>query len=127
MDRLPDWDKRLTDYLSAARDRAYEGRENICGVFAAGAVQAVTGRDILAEYQGRLHEVAEALEQSFDAEFPERPVALAQRGDLAFYADSVGVVVGGQAAFVGDEADGRPTLVMVPRAQWEKAWGVGHG
>lgn len=124
--RLPDWETRLSAYLADARDRVEAGGDEYCALFAAGAVQAVTGDDIAAEYRGRYRYVADNLQAVIDEHLPERPRALAQRGDLAWHDGSVGVVMGDQAYFVG-EREGVPALVDVPRSEWVKAWGVGHG
>lgn len=125
-ERRPDWEARLVAYMDAARLAVEAGDEAFCGLFAAGAVEAVTGDDLAAQYRGRYREIAARLEAVIDEHLPERPRALAQRGDLAWHDGSVGVVMGDNAYFVG-ERDGKPALVNVPRAEWQKAWGVGHG
>lgn len=114
-------------YLETANARVRNGNEQFCALFACGAVEAVTGANPADEYRGRFHQVADELEATFDRHFPERPAALAQRGDLAWHDGSVGVVMGGDALFVGEQPEGTPALVTVPRAAWSKAWGVGHG
>lgn len=120
--RLPTWDMALASYLAQVVPEVREGRDDLCALFAAGAVEAVTGDNPAARFRGRYAEVAEALEATIDGLFPEVPRAFAQRGDLAWYDGSVGVVVGGDALFVGDN-----DLEHVPRALWVKAWGVGRG
>lgn len=125
--RLPDWETRLVAYMAAARERVRDGDEKYCALFACGAVEAVTGENPADAYRGRYRQVADDLEATFDANFDERPMALAQRGDLAWHDGSVGVVMGAEAVFVGEQPEGTPALVTVPRAEWAKAWGVGHG
>lgn len=124
--RLPDWETRLVDYLDDARVRVEAGDDEYCALFAAGAVEAVTGDNLADEYRGRYRYVADNLQAVIDEHLPERPRALAQRGDLAWHDGSVGVVTGDEAYFVG-ERDGVPALVNVPRREWVKVWGVGHG
>jgi hypothetical protein len=57
-----------------------------------------------------------------DGKFPEVAIGHAQRGDLAFFNDSVGVVVGGFAYFVSDDG-----LERINRSFWGKCWSVGRG
>lgn len=123
--RLKDWDDRLGSYLAAATEAVREGREHFCALFAAGAVEAQTGENPAEAFRGRYAETAENLERTIDGLFAERPKALARRGDLAWHDGAVGVVIGSDALFVGENAAGEPDLVRVPRRDWVKAWGVG--
>ena len=47
LQRLPDWPERLAAYLHQHRQVAFEWGTADCVRFAAGAVQATTGRDVL--------------------------------------------------------------------------------
>ena len=118
--RLPNWDQRLFAYLSTARVAVRSGDTNYCALFAAGAVEAVTGEDPAAAFRGHYREAADNLETVISGLFPEIAVGQAGRGDLAWHEGSVGVVIGGEALFVGYDRD----LVRVPRPAWEKAWQV---
>lgn len=118
--RLPDWETRWLAYLSAAHVAVQEGREDYCALFAAGSVEAVTGDNPTTPFRGHFHEVAENLELVISGLFPEIAPGVASRGDLAWHEGSVGVVIGGEALFVGHDND----LVRVPRAAWERAWQV---
>jgi hypothetical protein len=131
--RLSDWETRLSDYISLKRSEPFEYGSNDCCAFAAGAVQAISGEDFYAPYRGQystefgalraLQEIGQGdVEKTIDALFPEIGIGHAQRGDLAFFDGSVGVVMGGFAWFVSDEG-----LERVPRAMWDKAWGVYRG
>ncbi len=124
--RLPDWEPRLTAYLETARTRVREGSEHFCALFSAGAYEAVTGIDPTKPYRGKFREVADDLEATVSSIAPDRHAAFAQRGDLAWYDGSVGVVVGGHALFVGDDEHGKPDLIKIGRPAWVRAWGVGH-
>lgn len=124
--RLSNWDDRLTAHLRAAGEAVQAGEDMFCAMFGAGAVEALTGVDPTADYRGRYAEVRDNLEAVIDGLVPIIPKALAQRGDLAWHEGNVGVVIGGDALFVGTVND-IPCLVRVARADWEKAWGVGHG
>lgn len=125
--RLSDWEPRLVAYVTAARETVRAGDPSFCALFSTGAVEAVTGNNPARRYRGRYRETADRLEAAFDETFPEIPPSLAQRGDLAWYEGVVGVIMGGDAVFVGERPDGTPDLVTFPRSAWSKAWGVGHG
>jgi hypothetical protein len=137
MARLSNWEALLSAYLKEAQGlaMAFDGsdRTSVCAFFAAGAVEAITGADPVREFRGRFTTAAGAekalrkygkgtLEATIDAKFPERPVALARRGDLVWNGEAVGVCIGADAMFMPAEGVG---LVRVPRAEWVKAWGVG--
>ena len=139
MARLPDWEERLHDYLTSCADRPFVYGEHDCALFSAGAVIAVTGEDPAAAYRGRYRSAAGSvralrvhgagtLETTLAAGFPDRASAFAHRGDLALVerdtGPSVGVVIGADALFVGEE-DGAPGLVRLPRADWRRCWAVG--
>lgn len=51
--RLPDWKSRLTAWLAEIVRRPFAPGTHDCALFAAGAVQAMTGRDPAAPYRGR--------------------------------------------------------------------------
>lgn len=61
MTRFPDWRIRLEAYLHEVwREPFVYGRHD-CGLFAAGAVQAMTGEDFGADYRGSYKTLAGAL------------------------------------------------------------------
>jgi hypothetical protein len=122
MKRLSDWEARLAAYLGVATEAARAGTVNFCALFAAGAVEAVTGEDPAKQFRGRYAETAARLEDALDGLFPVRPVAFARRGDLAWSGAAVGVVVGSEALFVTNR-----DLLRLPRRDWSKAWTVGDG
>lgn len=135
MTRRSTWEADLSDYMTSVRDRPFEWGVHDCALFAAGAVIAITGVDPIPEYRGAyVSELGSAkalkrlgagtLDATLDTLFPSVPLAMAQRGDLVWYADSVGVVMGGHALFVGREGE-HEGLVKVGRALWEKGWRVG--
>ncbi len=59
--RLPDWPMRLSNYLTERRNMPFAWGSNDCVMFAAHAVEALTGINHYAEYEGYTTE-AEALE-----------------------------------------------------------------
>ncbi len=133
MERYSDWESRLSEYIESKREAPFVYGENDCCMFAAGAVMAITGVDAMEEFRGSYNSLATSiralkdigsgdLESTIDSKFPEIPVGWAQRGDIAFFDNSLGVVMDGFAWFVSDEG-----LERVPRSMWDKTWSVARG
>lgn len=131
--RISTWDQSLADYLRSKRHEPFEYGTNDCCTFISGAVEAMTGTDPMAEFRGEYNSLATSvralkeigqgnLESTMDAKFPIVPIGRAQRGDLAFFDGSVGVVAGSFAWFASDDG-----LERIGRAMWDKAWSVGRG
>jgi hypothetical protein len=139
IERYPDWETRLGDYIAVHQDTAFEWGGNDCALFAGGGVAAITGFDATAPFRGRYSTKAGAaralirygagtVEATFDIHLPEVPPSFARRGDVVMVAreagDAVGICLGADAVFVGEE-DGAPGLVRIARREWSKAWKVG--
>ncbi|GGB15175.1 hypothetical protein GCM10011380_00730 [Sphingomonas metalli] len=133
--RLFDWEERLHDYLAAQEGAEFVWGKNDCALFAAGAVQAMTGEDPATAYRGRYTTAAGSvralkrygagtLVSTIDALFPQRDPGFARRGDLVMVDGMVGVCVGADAVFIGEQ-DEAPGLVRFGRDRWVKAWSVG--
>lgn len=131
--RISAWEEALADYIAIKRHEPFEYGINDCCLFAAGAVEAITGEDPMPEFRGKYDSLktslqvikdigAGTLEATMDAKFPEVQISHAQRGDLAFLDGSVGVVMGGFAYFVSDDG-----LERINRSLWDKCWSVGRG
>jgi hypothetical protein len=131
--RISTWEDALSDYISIKRHEPFEYGVNDCCLFAAGAVQAITAEDPMVEFRGKYDSLkgsltvikeigAGTLEATMDAKFTEVEIGHAQRGDLAFFDNSVGVVMGSFAYFVSDDG-----LDRINRSLWDKCWGVGRG
>ena len=131
--RIVTWETALSDYIAIKRHEPFEYGVNDCCLFAAGAVEAITGKDPMPEFRGKydslkgsvkaLEEIgAGTLEATLDGKFPEVSIGYTQRGDLAFFDGSVGVVVDGFAYFVSDDG-----LERITRDMWDKCWSVGRG
>ena len=131
--RVPAWEDALVNYIAIKRHEPFEYGVNDCCLFAAGAVIEITGEDPMSEFRGKYDSLkgsltvikeigAGTLEATLDGKFPEVAIGHAQRGDLAFFDESVGVVMGGFAYFVSDDG-----LEKIPRAMWDKCWSVGRG
>jgi hypothetical protein len=129
MNKFDDWERDLSEYLASVN--IAELGEAPCAKFVSGAVMAQTGRDIHAPFDGKYSTPigaaralkkfgAGTLEATFDGLFDERPIGFAQRGDVVFYDDSVGICVGGHAIFINGD-----NFENIDRAHWVKAWAVG--
>lgn len=87
--RLPDWPERLAAYLAQQRPRQFAWGVNDCAGFAAGAVLAITGRQVLPVQWASMADAARqlralgGLQAAVDKVLPRLPSpALAQRGDV---------------------------------------------
>lgn len=127
--RLDDWEQRLLAYIEALDIDALGVAP--CARFAADAAQVQTGVDYYAPYRGRYRTETGAakvlrtigggdLPLTFDMHFEQKMPVMAQRGDLIFNGESMGVCLGADAAFIHESA-----LVFLPRQHWLKAWAVG--
>lgn len=100
--RLPDWRARLDAYLAACAWRPYAPGRHDCALFAAGAIEAMTGLDFARAYRGAYVsvEVGEALlgrdiATHASSILPELPAVLdAVEGDIAVIDGALGVVGG---------------------------------
>lgn len=134
MNRLPDWERLLSDYLASMHAAEYAYGRLDCGLFAAGAVIAITGIDPAGPFRGRYTTARGAaralrrygagnLEKTLDSLFERKEPAFAHRGDLVWNGEAVGVCAGGYALFIAAEGqDGG--LVRVQRADLRGAWAV---
>jgi len=127
--RAKDWEDRLNEYLSSIRRAEFTWGQHDCCMHAANAVQAMTGEDPAAEFRGKYKSHAgsvralkrKSLAEVMDAKFTQVPPAFAMRGDVVMKDGSLGICVGREGLFVGEE-DGAPGLVRL--SGWESAWRV---
>lgn len=135
IERLPDWEQRLHDYVAALEGSSFSWGTLDCALFAAGAVMAQTGVDLAADFRGRYRTArgsvralrrfgAGTLAATIAARLPAIEPAFAQRGDVVMADGIAGVCVGPRALFVG-EVDGAPGWVSLGRLAWQHAWKVG--
>lgn len=131
--RLPDWPERLAAFVEARRHCPFEWARNDCATFAADALLALTGRDVLAALRGRWAsaEQAQALLRGMGGLAPAarrclgRPLALpalAPRGAVVCArmagASIMGVLLGPVWC-----APGARGLEFRPAAEVRLAWG----
>jgi hypothetical protein len=136
--RLPDWPERLYAYLQQHASTPFAWGSNDCVRFAAGAVRAITGNDVLPTTWRDRAQAAVVLRSlgglvpAVDTVLPRlQSAALAQRGDVLLVQATV--MHGGRRRWLAVADSGRwwcPSpqgLVRGPIDQAVMAWGVAHG
>ena len=119
MIKREDWRSSLSEYLESKRNDYFKYGVNDCALFAAGAIEAMTGEDIAKEYRGKYSTYIGGLRKVrvdgykfhysiFEDKLTEIPVSFASFGDIGFYKTeldgvySVGVVLGHKSAVITD-------------------------
>lgn len=134
--RYEDWAERLAEYYELLHELQFEQGTHDCGLFAAGAIEAMTGVDHIAPYRGKYTSVAgymkllkadgfKSVEAYCTSVLGEPiPVLLAQRGDLVMKQErgieALGICDGASAIFINQ--DGGLTNVYMDECL--KAWRV---
>lgn len=135
MRRLPDWRTRLTVYMLAHADSSFAFGRHDCGLFAAGAIEAMTGTDPGAPYRGGYESFKGALKRLRRAGhadhvalagtlYPEIAPAFARPGDLAAVGTAEGPALGivqGEHVYLAGETG----LRLVPLTDAVRAWRIG--
>ncbi len=134
--RFADWKSRLGVYIAGRFGQPFRPGEFDCALFAAGAVEAMTGVDFAAPFKGRytsLEEGIEALRAEGHADhlaliaatFEEVHPAFAQPGDIALLDGgdhaAIGIVQGEHVYAL--RSDGRG-VGLAPRDAMQRAWRV---
>lgn len=137
MERKPDWEQRLNDFLADVAGKPFKAGEHDGAMFAAGAVKAMTGVDLGKQFRGSYEtcddghaKVKKAgyanLPALLETMLPRVPKSSAQRGDVIMTAKKdLGICFGGVALCVGTDEEGEPGFARVPRELWQRAWRVG--
>ena len=130
--RVSNWEQALSDYLTAQRKKTFEYGSFDCAHFVAGAVEAMTSENPMAEIReydselGSLRVLKELgfddLEQFMDSKFTSILIGYAQTGDIVLHDGSLGIVVGAKAVFATEIG-----YTFVDRSEWLNAWEVGRG
>lgn len=133
--RLPDWQPRLTQYLNSVVKAPFEEGVHDCALFFAGCVEAMTGRDLAAEWRGRYTTTRGGLRvlrksgyadhlAVAEAHFEPRAVAMLRPGDGAAVQTEEGPALGivqGERIYVLTPQ----RLALVPLLSAERGWRVG--
>lgn len=143
MRRYGDWQSRLTAYLAATSERKFRYGQQDCGLFVAGAIEAMCGVDVamalrgrygsrreafaaIAAYCGRstIEAVAEHIATECGAR--EVPVLMAQRGDALLIRRAVRSSLG-ILSMMGNTviSPGRHGLLYLPLSCATRAWRIG--
>lgn len=133
MQRKSNWEQELSDYLISKRDLPFQYGSHDCAHFVAGAVEAITGENPMAEitdsYDSQIGSLRvlkglgfDDVEQFTDSKFTSTLVGFAQAGDIALYDGCLGIVISSKAVFVTEIG-----YTFVDRSEWLKAWEVGRG
>ena len=130
--RLANWEQALSDYLMAQRNKTFAYGSFDCAHFVAGAVEAMTGENPMAEireYNSEIYSLRvlkelgfDSVEQFTDSKFTSTPIGFAQTGDIVLHDGSLGIVVGAKAVFATEIG-----YTFVDRSEWLNAWEVGRG
>jgi hypothetical protein len=125
--RFPDWDKRLTAYIESRRKAVFSYGANDCGLFALGAIEAITGQRLPvawsseAEAQALISEHGSIRKAVTHYLGPSKGALCARRGDIVIDADgSIGVCTGARVA--------TPTpngLGFVALGHYKRSWRIG--
>ena len=129
--RLPDWHHRLVTYLAGAARTPFAPGAHDCALFTAGAIHAMTGTDLAAEFRGHYRTLAggrRVLRRAGYADhvalaaalLPEIAVSWARPGDIAAVPSAdgpaLGVVQGGSVYVIGPAGIGLVPLRDATRA-----------
>lgn len=136
--RLQDWPSALFAYVEDRRNEPFQWGRMDCCMFAAGAIEAMTGVDATASFPAYEDEfdakailaAHEGLESLVEVQcqklgFTELPTPRkAQRGDLVLFDNAgnpaIGICIGGEVAFPG-----KAGVVFHPLRDCRRAWRVG--
>ncbi len=114
--RYADWPIRLNAYILEAQKQEFKMGTYDCCIFAAGAVEAMTGVDPMPEFRGKYdswRSSAKALKKigagtttlydTLRAKFgPSLAGVYGQKGDIVMYEDACGVMLGRMGLFIGE-------------------------
>lgn len=147
IERFADWSVRLNAFVESRRHAAHLYGANDCGLFAADAIEAFAGVDLIADIRGTWSNEAEAnavieslggWEQLLEARLG-RPVGVrqARRGDVVLGelregVEGIAIWIGDRAVVPGARHNIRerqivrePGLVFLKRERFRLAWRVG--
>ena len=127
MNRHVDWGCRLNQYLNKIKDKPFRMGRHDCCTLVAGAVEAMTGEDPMADWPKYKNwkEAEDTLSgSSLYNELRKRfgdPVngAKGHQGDIAYHDKSCGIIIGKRVMFFGKNG-----YVMMPISHLQKAFRV---
>ena len=127
--RLFNWPENLHRFIDSKRLTPFKLGVNDCGLFAAGAVSAMTGVDLFSSLKGKYTDAAgeQAVLMGLVTahNLQEVPVSMARRGDICLYVSENGptaLVVSGDG--VNALGPGDKGLISIPVLKCSKAWRI---
>lgn len=142
--RFPDWPKRLNAHINSLRGQEFGWGEFDCVLFAAGAVQAITGWDPIAPWRGQWSDEGSAYRMMEEVGRGGRAIngsALyramvytlgssirgqrGKRGDIAYFEGNCGVIVGTHALFLTEPSVSMTGIGAMGIRAIERAFPIG--
>lgn len=144
------WEDALRTFLDNCAERRFEWGSHDCTLFAASAVERMTGVDFAEGLRGTYSDArsaAEVLRQHGAGTLLKtvsaclgrhRHIGFAKRGDVVMHNGSLGICAGSMSLFVGqldnfgqhlppdDITEGREGLIPYPTSLCDRCWPVGH-
>jgi hypothetical protein len=132
MKRFHDWPQRLAEHILSAREAKFRWGHFDCALFAAGAIHAMTGTDLAADFRGKYHDEAGARALFARAIAHAGGVlrlvdlGFAARGDLVLTNNGSTEPGLGIVGLDGNKAlcAGERGLSHIARAHWLRTWHV---
>lgn len=105
------FEHEMNEFIEANKDRQFKYGEWDCCIFTASIVKIISGKDYIKEFKYKtkkkaydLIQKAGGLVQILDERFERLDnMNLAQRGDLCYKDDAIGICIGSKAIFVNKE------------------------
>lgn len=133
--RRSNWEELLALYIDRVRDQPFEWGQHDCAHFAAGAVKAITGVDLMEGWRGQYTDARSAAEglrarglrtlKGAVCHYLGRPMhpVFARRGDVVMRHKALGVCHGRGAWFVGAVVN-HEGLVHVALNECQAGWRI---
>lgn len=130
--RLPDWERRLGEFVAAHTETEFVWGATDCALWSLEAAEAITGEHPAPEYLGAYSTregAAEALREkgkgtlvrTMNSLFERRPVGKARRGDLVMVQNAIGICMGNFGLFLTEDEG----VTRLHRADFQRAWSIG--
>ena len=108
--RLPRWESILAEQIETAKHLPFEWGQHDCILWAGGCAEAITGRDFIGFIRGQystqkqayriIKSLAPSLPEAVDLYAPQIAIGRAQRGDVVWNGEAMGVCNGVYSLFI---------------------------
>jgi hypothetical protein len=114
MIKYPDWNIKLNQYFLDVRDNKFQYGKHDCCTFICGAIEVMTGEDIMSEYRGNYNSKrsgAKAIKDLGQGTLlktlikklgKSQPGVYGNKGDIAWYNNACGLVLGRESIFISE-------------------------